>query len=218
MKNISLLRLVIGIGIIMVGLLALLGEFGVINFAGWFSTYWPLLFIAGGLAFWADNPRQNYIWSIIIICLGIVAQLNALDIVNVGFWQLFWPAILIVFGWSVLVNRAENITSEENVTAFLSGATNKSNSKDYKGGKVTAILGGSELDLRKAAIKQSATIEVLAVMGGIEIRVPEGWDVRASVTPILGGTDNKTAVPSNSKAPVLNVVGTVMMGGVDIKN
>lgn len=220
MENISLSRLSFGVGVIVVGVAALLGAFNVINFNELISTYWPLLPMIAGLVLLADNARQNYLWAGLLLLIGAVALFNTLDIVDVNFWQLFWPLLLIVFGWSVLTQRARVVaTSADNVSAILSGAENKNRSQDYKGGKVTTILGGASVDLSKADIKKEATLEILTVMGGIELRVPEHWEVRTSVMPILGGAENKTSSPtSKTKAPVLNVIGTALMGGIEIKN
>lgn len=219
MEDTSPLRFALGLGIIAIGIAALLGALNIINFNELARTSWPLLFIAGGAILLVDSPKQNYLWAIILIGIGAVAQLNVLDIVDVNFWQLFWPVVLIAFGWSILVNRTGAVAAaDDRITAFLSGTSNKSSSKDYKGGRVTAILGGSEIDLRKATIKEEATLDVLVIMGGVELRVPEDWEVRTSVTPILGDAENKAAAPNAAKAPILNIVGTVTLGGIEIKN
>ncbi len=220
MKETSLSRLSAGVGIIVIGVAALLGALDVINFSDIFQTYWPLLLIAAGVVIWLENPKQSYLWAIAIIVLGVTAQLNTLDVTDINFWQLFWPVILIVVGWSILSQRSSRISPDAttNISALLSGTETKSNAKDYNGGKISAILGGVELDLSRASIKKEATIEVFALMGGIELRVPDDWEVRTSLMPILGGAENKTTTSSNSKAPVLNIVGTVVLGGIEIKN
>ena len=219
MKETSPSRLAAGAGIILVGVAALLGAFNVINFNDIFQTYWPLLLVAAGVVVLLENPRQNYLWAILLTVFGVIAQLNTLEIVTVNFWQLFWPVILIVIGWSVLTQRVRaNANSTDNVTAILSGAETKNKSKDFKGSSVSAILGGASIDLSKATIKKEATVEVLTIMGGVELRVPETWEVRTSVMPILGGVENKTAAPTKSGAPVLHVIGTAVMGGIEIKN
>lgn len=53
-------------------------------------------------------------------------------------------------------------------------------------------------------------------MGGIELTVPEGIDVRVDVVALLGGHPGPTTTPPPG-APVLRVTGLVVMGGVDVK-
>ena len=55
-------------------------------------------------------------------------------------------------------------------------------------------------------------------MGGVELRVPETVEVRCSTMNILGGVENKTAKPTAKNAPVLNIIGDVVMAGIEIKN
>ena len=221
MENTSLSRLALGVAVIVVGAAALLGSLDIINFKTVFSTFWPLLLIGAGLVLMLDNFRQNYIWAIVLILLGLISQLNALDVTNINFWELFWPVALIAIGWSILTQKTRfNTTGTDNVSAILSGSETKSRSQDYQGGKATAILGGCSIDLTKANIKKEATLEVLAIMGGVELRVPENWEIKTSIMPILGGTENKATSPQpgKAKAPILNIVGTAVMGGIEIKN
>ncbi len=76
--------------------------------------------------------------------------------------------------------------------AILSGVNRGNNSRAFRGGDLTAIMGGCDIDLRQAAINGDAVIDVFAVWGGIEIRVPEDWSVVFHVTPLLGGVEDKT--------------------------
>jgi predicted membrane protein len=79
-------------------------------------------------------------------------------------------------------------------------------------------MGGCELDLRHAAIDGEAVIEIFALWGGIEIRVPEDWTVVSRVTPLLGGVDDTTRPPQSASRHRLVVRGFVVMAGVEIKN
>ena len=76
-----------------------------------------------------------------------------------------------------------------------------------------------KLDLRGATLSGGqAVINVLALMGGFDIRVPDTCRVVNETTPFMGGVADKTKAPAASDAPRLIVRGFVMMGGLDIKN
>ena len=73
-------------------------------------------------------------------------------------------------------------------------------------------MGGCDIDLRQAAINGDAVIDVFAVWGGIEIRVPEDWAVAFNVTPLLGGVEDKTRPSLGSSQHRLTVRGLVVVG------
>jgi predicted membrane protein len=102
--------------------------------------------------------------------------------------------------------------------AILGGVSRGNNSKTFRAADLVAIMGGCEIDLRKAAINGEAVIDVFAIWGGIEIRVPEDWTVVSQVTPLLGGVDDKTRPPQGATAHRLTLRGVAIMGGVEIKN
>jgi len=103
--------------------------------------------------------------------------------------------------------------------ALLGASHRQSVSQDFRGGSLTAIMGGCELDLRQASIRGGqAIIDTFAMWGGIEIKVPQDWTVALHGTPVLGGFDDKTAHVGGDGSKVLVVTGTAIMGGVEIKN
>jgi predicted membrane protein len=104
-------------------------------------------------------------------------------------------------------------------TAVLGGVKRLNNSQDFRGGDATAIMGGCEIDLRAASITvpHEPVLEVFAMWGGIQIRVPPDWTVVSRVDPILGGFEDKTAQPKDESKRFV-VRGTVVMGGVEVKN
>lgn len=225
MKKLSA-RFIIGIIIIIIGVMTLLSNVGIAHFDNLFATWWPLLIIIWGVYTLVDNPR-NYLWASILLIFGVIWQLERLDIVDLNPWQVIWPIAIIFVGASIVLNRkgmnakiTKDITKDErhDVTAILAGSDVKSTSTDYKGGKITAVMGGAQLDLRKAIIKESATIEVFSFWGGIEIRVPSNVRIRNQTNNILGGTEDNVEAPDSKDAPVLNIVGDVIMAGVEVKN
>jgi class 3 adenylate cyclase len=85
--------------------------------------------------------------------------------------------------------------------------------------KAFALLGGVDMDLRNAEIEGSElTITAIAIMGGIDIVVPEGVIVHLGGFSLLGGKDVKLAnVPTLPGAPVINVRAFPIMGGVKVR-
>jgi hypothetical protein len=103
--------------------------------------------------------------------------------------------------------------------AVWSGVDRKATSQALRGGDFTAVMGGGELDLRGAKpVERGAEIEVLVVMGGLDIFVPEDWTVVNDVQVVMGAVEDsrKIGVPPGPRTLVLK--GFVMMGGVEIKN
>jgi len=108
--------------------------------------------------------------------------------------------------------------------AVFGGIERRVTSQDFQGGHINAIFGGVEIDLTDANMQaEEATLEINAIFGGVEIRVPETWQVAFRGTPIFGGIADKTRVgrttdPSDRRRKVLVLTGTVIFGGVEIKN
>jgi hypothetical protein len=102
-------------------------------------------------------------------------------------------------------------------------AKRASNDKPFRGGEMTAFMGGCVLDLRQASMDpgQEAVVNILAVMAGHEIWVPSGWAVAMDVVPLLGGVDDKRLPPLEPlppDPPRLRLRGFVLMGGIVIRN
>ena len=84
--------------------------------------------------------------------------------------------------------------------------------------EVSAVMGGCDIDLRDAVPSTDPlVIQVFAMWGGIDIRVPPGWEIQNEAWPILGGIVDSTTPPA---VPTHRVIlrGNAFMGGVEIKN
>ncbi|HTO74697.1 MAG TPA: DUF5668 domain-containing protein [Thermoanaerobaculia bacterium] len=105
--------------------------------------------------------------------------------------------------------------------ALMGGGELVVHSQDFRGGEVTAIMGGFEIDLRGAQIQgDSATIEIFTLFGGIELKVPQDWYVVLQGTPILGMFTNTAKPLPESAGPRKKLIlkGAAIMGGVEVKN
>ena len=82
------------------------------------------------------------------------------------------------------------------------------------------VLGGHSLDFREALLGPGVTdLNVLAVLGGIEIIVPPDMAVEVDGMGLLGGFQHNTDVPlrANPDLPTLRVRGLALLGGVEVK-
>jgi len=114
-----------------------------------------------------------------------------------------------------------DVGSVLNEFAFMGGGDRVVRSQDFRGGEITAIMGGFRIDLRGAAMAgDSATIHVFALWGGVDFEVPEEWNVSLQGVPILGGFTNTTRAfrQADGAAKTLIVKGVAIMGGVEVKN
>ncbi len=81
-----------------------------------------------------------------------------------------------------------------------------------------AVLGGGEIDLRQARFAQpSVTIDAVAILGGIEIIVPEDATVHVTGVGILGGFEHGASGDGKQGGPQIFITGVAIMGGVEVK-
>ena len=231
-----------GIILIMLGMGFLLDQFNVISFGNIFSLYWPMILIIVGVVGLFDKRSSKFGNSILII-LGMMFQINALDIVDVNVFSLIFPVILILVGTNVLFSKRKSLfhnkrnelihesknsesdfsknvdlENEIDVSAFMSGVETHNRSQQFRGGRAMAIMGGVEIDLRGASPYESVVeLELTSIMGSVEVIVPDNWRVEVSGTPLLGSMENKSRYSTDPNAPILIIKGFVLMGSIEIK-
>ncbi len=219
-------HLMFGVLIIVVGVVFTLDNLNIAH-AEDYLRYWPVGVIAIGLTkLWQDRRDQGSpIGGVMFTLVGtwlLFDTLGYIDANPIDFWPLLLVFVGTVIVWQGIRGRQQRSGASANDTinavAVLSGVNRGSNSTAFKGGELTAFMGGCEVDLRNAAIHGDAAIDVFAMWGGIEIRVPENWTVIGKVTPLMGGFEDHTRAPQAASAHRLTVRGMVLMGGVEIKN
>ena len=104
--------------------------------------------------------------------------------------------------------------------AIMGGTTRRGRWRPARESTVLAVMGGCELDLRHAEIEEDEIIvRAIAFMGGVEIVVPEGWEVELSGIAFMGGKEANVAdAPRAPGAPVVRVRAYAVMGGVEVKS
>ena len=220
-------RLLLGAFIVLIGSLLLVNNLDLFETRA-VLRFWPLALVAiGVLVFRQAIDTGGRVNGGALVLFGSFLTLNRIGVVEVDFFELFWPLVLILLGLNLVlqtyrIQRPPSADVGDTVSLFavLGGTQRTSNSAHFRGGDMTALLGGCELDLRQAVIApgEVATIDVLAVMGGHDIRVPEHWTVVTRVVPFMGGIEDKRIGATASPSSTLVVRGFVMMGGLEIKN
>jgi hypothetical protein len=102
--------------------------------------------------------------------------------------------------------------------AAMDGAEVANRSDSFRAGSGTAVMGGMTIDLTEADFTTSATLELTAVAGGIEVTVPANWRVEMTSSVIAGGTENLTDPDApGDDAPLLVVDARAYFGGIAIR-
>jgi predicted membrane protein len=226
-------RLVIGLSIMTAGLALALDSLGILD-AGAVLRWWPLVIVAVGVAKLTstnDDRQRGLVWiavgaGFLLVTLGRMSFLGV------------WAMLLLFIGanvvWRALrppLPRAggkADASESFDMVAVLGGAKTGATSpdlrsgavaRDFKGGRAMAVMGGCEIDLRRAVIADGheALVDVFVMWGGIEIKVPEDWEVVNRGNAVLAAFENKTRpLPGASRR--LIVTGIAIMGGVEVKN
>lgn len=113
-------------------------------------------------------------------------------------------------------------SSEEVVdsAAIFGGIKKNIISKNFKGGEVVSVFGGTELNLSQADIQQPVVLEATQIFGGTTLVLPPHWEVKSEMVAILGGIDDKRPIMPGGYDPnkVLILKGTTLFGGLNIKS
>ncbi len=213
---------VMGGGIILIGVLLLLGQYGVIS-NHWFNLWAITAFLLGLFQLIQTQTWGGRVWGVFLCGLGVVLELNSLG--PQFHLARLWPVFIIAAGLAVLVNALErpnpNAASTSPHLSLLScmgGGEYRISAKNFRGGTATAIMGGFDIDLRNADIEGStAFITVNAFLGGGVIRIPEAWGVQMRGSSVMGGNSLKIR-ETGPVEKTLIVEGISMLGGFEVRN
>jgi hypothetical protein len=227
-RNIS--GFAVGLVIVAFGVILLLDQEGVFP-ASRVLRLWPMLLIVPGLIrlFGGKDARERW-WGAALVLIGAIWQLSALGYQRFRFTHI-WPLWIILWGlwilYTVLRKQAEPAgppalpDPDFNQVYMFSGGELQVTSKKFRSGRLVAIFGGFKLDMTDADIEGSeAVLEINAIFGGGEVRVPRGWRVVSQGQAIFGGNHHQLRPPLTEPAnpKKLIVTGAWIFGGSKITN
>jgi predicted membrane protein len=224
-------QMVLGLLVIFFGLLFLLDNLNILDLHRAVS-FWPMVFIIAGTVKLCDTQtRGGQLMGAGLAGLGVLMILDRMDIIDFNIRTL-WPLFLIGAGGLVLykafeARRAGPAVSLDkdggpgsdvvDIAAILGGFERRVSTQNFRGGEITAVMGGCSLDMRTASIQGEAVINVFAFWGGVTIKCPPDWTVVLQGTPIMGGFEEKTATPPDGSKRLV-IRGYAVMGGVEVRN
>ena len=173
--------------------------------------------------YYPDVNLHRFIWPGILIFVGLLIILRPRRHAYSGQWREEWDK----HRWSMRYNTTVGSTSREDfsaddyidTTSIFGGVHKKIVSKNFKGGDITTMLGGTEIDLTQADFTGTIKLDVTQIMGGTKIIVPPHWEVRSEVTAVFAGFEDKRQQPAiTNPDKVLIIDGTSIFGGIELKN
>jgi len=229
-------KLVIGVILIIIGILLFFRNTDIFffHFPHWLFSWPTILFGIGVLAFLtSDNPTAG----LILMAIGGFFLLNRVFAPVAHLFYDFWPLLLVLTGVFILLrhrkkgritpSKPNDETRDEDgdyidELAVFGGGNKMITSPNFKGGKITAIFGGGDLDFSQAKLAEGALeLEVFAMFGGWDIIVPPNWNIEIHVTPLFGGFSDKrrlyaSDITDNSRKLIIR--GAVVLGGGELKS
>ncbi len=197
---------------------------------------WLIMMLVGGVLLIQDyNPESHlhrFIWPGVLIGVGLMVLLRPHRSRWQGNWSNEWDRHRFSGKWEkwdnwrnhgsqTFATQNQGYSSEDfiDATSIFGGVHKKVMSKNFKGGDITTILGGTEIDLTQADFTGTARLDVTQVMGGTKIIVPAHWEVRSQVKAIFAGFEDKRQQPAVANPDkVLIIDGTSIFGGIELKN
>jgi len=231
-KNITDKRVILGGVLVVIGALLLLGSMDILDVSISHIIFsWPFIFTIIGL-FILFNTNKKLLGGI-FVGIGLFFLIPRIFPYVHYHGGIVFPVILIALGIYIILNHRKKNISESERSGFLKkdliddvsifGGGNKIVASDnFRGGNITAIFGGSEINLTGCKLADGdQIIDLLLVFGGTTIVVPRDWNVVVNVTSVLGGFSDKSirdpgVIPDQSRT--LYVKGLAMFGGGEVKN
>ena len=212
---------------------------------GFFFSWAMLLFILGCCCFY----KRNFIIGVILTVSGIFFIFRKIIKIYPDtpafeqFFSTYWPIGIVIFGIIIILsiifcpkcykqhtkgkwkenyasNENENQDGKINYKFVFSGTEQVILDPVFQGGNIDVTFGGMELDLRHTSLAEGDTfLYINAVFGGIEMTVPNNWDIEIRQNRFAGGIeDSRKKHVEKDYTRKLIIIAKCTFGGIDIKS
>ena len=165
--------------------------------------FWPVLIIGMGVLFLVKPRRRDWRYN---------------D------WDKSRGRFRNSFGTPENIRREESVKDSGdyfNIHSVFSGVKRTVLSKDFKGGSISCVFAGVEIDLTQADITDKVVIRLEEVFGGTKLVIPADWLVQNEIEGIFHGVEDKRNYRANvalNPNKVLILRGTAVFAGVEIRS
>ena len=191
-------------------------------------------------------PNFIFSWQTILIIIGSILIISAknksagLVLITVGVLCLipeYWPIALILLGLFIIFRKSgfrlgkndsdpnlggDSKNKSINEVSIFGGGDRYFNIENFIGGNITAIFGGSKIDLMDCTLAEGKNaIDLFFVFGGSTFQIPNNWRVEIQTISIFGGFSDKRVLPAERNFDEENVLifkGLILFGGGEIKS
>ncbi|MCE2937004.1 MAG: LiaF transmembrane domain-containing protein [Cyclobacteriaceae bacterium] len=227
----------VGAIILGIGSFLLLDKLDLLDFPRWLFS-WKVFLIVVGVVIGVNRRFEGIGW----LALILVGSFFLLEDIFFD-WDLrryFLPIAIIAVGLIILtravagsgvrearksaMNSDGIVATDEggddyfDLVAVFGAIKRKVFSKMFRGGKVSSVFSGVDIDLSQADMNGTVLIDVVCIFGGIKLIVPSNWETKNDVTAIMGGVEDKRTSLGTTLTKKIVLTGFVMFGGVDIKS
>ena len=207
-------NIIIGILLVVAAIGYIGNVFEVWHFTLFFPGWWTLFIIVPAvIALAANGFRPTYA---VLLGIGLLLLITRLGILPSWLSKLFIPVIILAIGFLIIFRGKENGSMPLYIAVF-SGRTPNYNGKEFTGAICMAFLGGVDLKLKQATIRDGAEIDALAIFGGVDVILPPDVNVEASCIPLFGGLSEPKNRVYDSSFPTVKINAIAIFGGIDVK-
>lgn len=231
-----------GLFIVVVGVVLLMRQLGFM-FPYWFFQ-WPMILIAVGFFVGIRHGFRGLGWAMLMFIGALFLAGNVLTDYNLK--PYIGPVIVITLGLILVFRpkgRFRRMQDEEpaepalpqaddsrtrgfvdsndilDTVCIFSGTKKNIVSKNFKGGDLVNIMGGSEISLVNADFNGKIMIDVTCIFGGAKLYVPSSWNLQNDIVGVFGGIDDKrTFSTATDLNKTLVLSGVCIFGGVEIRS
>ncbi len=226
--TVSKKSLMFGVLVILFGVALLLRNFGLLSEEQKAIIFsWKTILIAIGVM---NLIGKEFFSGLMFISIGMFFHLTHYYELPITVKNMFWPAVIIVVGLFIMTkhfrishpcrfNTADEVSEYFEDTSIFGGNNKFIKNNNFRGAKITAIFGGSKINLQQVQLSpEGATIDMTLIFGGCELIVPPDWNIHVDSQNIFGGTSDKRILSDIDLSKNLYIKGTCVFGGCEIKS